>query len=106
MRRPRHGILLDEPALGQDTAHKDMLMRLVHGLANAGQLVILTTHDLSLAAQADRLLLLGPEGWIADGSPAVVMNESTPWAAVGLPVPSWVRPSETEIAATRGGDSQ
>ncbi len=106
MRRPRHGILLDEPALGQDTAHKDMLMRLVHGLANAGQLVILTTHDLSLAAQADRLLLLGPEGWMADGSPAEVMNDSAPWAAVGLPVPSWVRPSATESLTTQRSGSQ
>jgi len=106
MRRPRHGILLDEPALGQDTAHKAMLMRLVHGLANAGQMVILTTHDLSLAAQADRLLLLGPEGWMADGSPAEVMNETAPWAAVGLPVPSWVRPAAARRSSTQGEGSQ
>jgi energy-coupling factor transporter ATP-binding protein EcfA2 len=105
MRRPRHGILLDEPALGQDAAHKDMLMRLVHGLANAGQLVILTTHDLSLAAQADRLLLLGPQGWMADGSPAEVLNDSAPWAAVGLPVPSWVRPPAKRHSSTQGGGS-
>jgi energy-coupling factor transport system ATP-binding protein len=103
MRRPKHGILLDEPALGQDTAHKDMLMCLVHGLANAGQLVILTTHDLALAGQADRLLLLAPEGWVADGSPAEVMNDHAPWDAVGLPVPSWVLPPATRRLPDQGG---
>ena len=58
MRGPRHGVLLDEPALGQDAAHKATLMRLTHALADAGQLVILTTHDLALAAEADQLLIL------------------------------------------------
>lgn len=70
MRRPRHGVLLDEPALGQDAAHKAMLVRVARALAAAGQIVILTTHDAGLAAQADRILLLGPDGWLADGRPA------------------------------------
>jgi energy-coupling factor transporter ATP-binding protein EcfA2 len=90
MRRPRHGVLLDEPALGQDDAHKDTLTRLAHALAAAGQLVILTTHDLGLAARADRLLLLGPEGLVADGPPAQVLRDSAPWATLGLPVPDWI----------------
>ena len=62
-------MLLDEPSLGQDAAQKATLIRLAHALAAAGQLVILTTHDLTLAAQADRLLLLDPDGLAADGPP-------------------------------------
>jgi energy-coupling factor transporter ATP-binding protein EcfA2 len=90
MRRPRHGLLLDEPALGQDSRHKELLLRLLHSLAAAGQLVILTTHDLALAAQADRLLLLGPDGFVADGPPAAVLADRAAWASVGLAVPPWV----------------
>ncbi len=90
MRRPRHGVLLDEPSLGQDTVHKDTLIRLARGLAGAGQLVALTTHDLALAAQADRLLLLGPHGLVADGPPAQVMRDPAAWAEVGLVVPPWL----------------
>ena len=42
MRQPRHGLLLDEPAVGQDSSHKAMLMRtLARALAHAGKLVIL-----------------------------------------------------------------
>ena len=87
MRRPRHGILLDEPSLGQDAAHKAQLIRLARALAEAGQLVILTTHDLPLAAQADRLLLLGPDGFVADGPPAEVLRDGAAWARLGLSVP-------------------
>jgi len=90
MRQPRHGILLDEPALGQDAAHKDILIRLIHALAKAGQLVILTTHDLSLAAEADRLLILGEHGFVADGPPQEVLHDETCWIDVGLCVPDWV----------------
>jgi len=91
MRRPRHGLLLDEPAVGQDTAHKAMLIRLAHALAQAGQLVVLTTHDLTLAAQADRLLLLGPDGFVADGPPAEILLDYASWSRLGLSVPDWVR---------------
>jgi energy-coupling factor transport system ATP-binding protein len=90
MRGPRHGVLLDEPALGQDTAHKSRFMRMARALADAGQLVILTTHDLTLAAQADRLMVLGSEGFVADGPPTRVLRDDAPWAQVGLYVPEWV----------------
>jgi energy-coupling factor transport system ATP-binding protein len=90
MRGPRHGVLLDEPSLGQDAVHKAMLLRLARTLAEAGQLVILTTHDLALAAQADRLLLLAPEGFVAEGPPAQVLRDGAAWARLGLLVPEWV----------------
>jgi energy-coupling factor transporter ATP-binding protein EcfA2 len=90
MRGPRHGVLLDEPALGQDAAHKEILMRLAHALAAAGQLVILTTHDLALAARADRLLILGRDGFVVDGAPGEVLRNEAPWVEAGLCVPDWV----------------
>jgi energy-coupling factor transport system ATP-binding protein len=92
MRGPRHGLLLDEPAVGQDAAHKRMLITILRALANAGQIVIITTHDLTLAAQADRLLLLGPQGFVADGPVARVLEDHAAWERLGLVVPDWVRP--------------
>jgi ABC-type hemin transport system ATPase subunit len=88
MHRPRHGILLDEPSLGQDGHHKTMLIQLCHALADAGQLVIITTHDLALAARADRLLLLGSDGFVADGPPADVLQNEAAWMRIGLPAPA------------------
>ncbi len=101
MRRPRHGILLDEPSLGQDRAHKARLIRLARALAAAGQLVVLTTHDLSLASQADRLALLASDGFLAYGPPADVFADEAVWARVGLPVPGSVRvPAQSALEET------
>jgi energy-coupling factor transporter ATP-binding protein EcfA2 len=90
MRQPRDGVLLDEPSLGQDAAHKSMLIRLARSLADSGQLVIMTTHDLPLAAQADHLALLGPDGFVTSGPPAEVLDDEAAWAKLGLSVPAWV----------------
>ncbi len=95
--QPRHGILLDEPSLGQDEAHKAMLIHLCRALADAGKLVILTTHDLTLAAQADRLLLLGPEDFVADGPPADVLRDRAAWDRLGLRVPAWLTLPQMEM---------
>ena len=91
IRQPEHGILLDEPALGQDAAHKEVLLGVVHALAEAGQLVFLATHDLELASQADQLVLLGSDGIIAAGPPAELMLDEDPWERLGLLLPGWVR---------------
>jgi energy-coupling factor transport system ATP-binding protein len=89
MRRPAHGLLLDEPSLGQDHLHKDILMRLLRALADAGQLVVITTHDLTLAAQADRLILLGTEGIITDNNTQAVLQDHAAWQRAGVILPNW-----------------
>jgi hypothetical protein len=83
-----------------------MLVRLARSLAGAGQLVILTTHDLPLAAQADRLLLLGPDGFVAGGPPAEVLYDEAAWASLGLSVPDWVLPALGRGAGGWGGVAQ
>lgn len=102
MRAPRDGLLLDEPAVGQDAAHKEMLVRLARALARAGKLVIITTHDLALAAQADRLLLLAPEGAVADGPPSQLFAERSAWDRLGLLVPDWMWPAPAEAGGEEG----
>lgn len=89
MRNPAHGILLDEPSLGQDSAHKRILIRLLRRLVYAGQLVVMTTHDLALAAQADRLILLGSDGVITDGKTDEILRDEAAWEQAGLILPDW-----------------
>ncbi|MBN2554883.1 MAG: ABC transporter ATP-binding protein [Anaerolineales bacterium] len=84
MRRPRHGILLDEPSLGQDEAHKKTLMHLLQYVATLGRLVVVTTHDLELARQADRVILLGGEGIAGDGPAAEIFARQDLWESIGL----------------------
>lgn len=69
LRAPRHGLLLDEPSLGQDAAHKARLMALARALADTGRVVIMTTHDPTLARQADRILHLDAQGFTAPPLP-------------------------------------
>jgi energy-coupling factor transport system ATP-binding protein len=91
MRRPRHGLLLDEPALGQDKAHKAMLLNLLRAYASAGYLVVYSTHDLELAAQADHLVMLGPDGIAAQGRADELLGMEDAWQSLGFVLPEWVR---------------
>jgi len=91
VRLPRHGLLLDEPALGQDDGHKAILLRLLQAYAEAGHIVVYSTHDLELAAQADELILLGPDGIAAQGPAAEVMRMESTWQRLGFVLPEWVR---------------
>lgn len=90
MQDGKHGILLDEPALGQDQHHKDTLIQLLKKLSQAGFLVIFTTHDLELAAHADHLILISPQGIVADGPTQEVVNDSVAWQKIGLIKPDWM----------------
>jgi energy-coupling factor transport system ATP-binding protein len=99
MRRPAHGLLLDEPSLGQDSTHKTILMRMLRKLADAGQMVIMTTHDLTLASQADHLVLLGSDGVIVRGETDVVLQDHSAWERTGMSLPAWfLREREAETA--------
>ena len=91
MRLPPHGLLLDEPALGQDDTHKAIMLGLLRAYASSGHIVAYSTHDLELAAQADELILLGPQGIAAQGPAAQVMRNENAWQSLGFVLPEWVR---------------
>jgi energy-coupling factor transporter ATP-binding protein EcfA2 len=91
MHGPQHGVLLDEPALGQDSDHKSMLVHLLRALAKTGQMAVFATHDIELASKADRLILLGHQGLQASGSPEELLKHPELWQQVGLHLPEWVR---------------
>ncbi|MFZ5911802.1 MAG: ATP-binding cassette domain-containing protein [Chloroflexota bacterium] len=100
MRRPAHGLLLDEPSLGQDHIHKAILMRILRALADAGQLVVITTHDLTLASQADHLVLLGHNGVIVSGNTDAVLCDHLAWQRAGITLPNWFL-RDREMGRTR-----
>jgi energy-coupling factor transporter ATP-binding protein EcfA2 len=89
MRQPLHGVLLDEPSLGQDSAHKEILRRMICKLVDSGQIVIMTTHDLVLASKADRIILLGDEGVIANDLTEKMLNNKKIWDQAGIRLPDW-----------------
>lgn len=90
MQNGKHGILLDEPALGQDHQHKATLVELLQKLSQAGFLVIYSTHDLELAAHADHLILISPDGIVAQGPTHEVFENQNAWQQIGLIKPDWL----------------
>jgi energy-coupling factor transport system ATP-binding protein len=70
-------ILLDEPTRGMDGFQKQQLAAVLRELRRRGACILLSTHDVELAAAlADRILLLGHGEVIAEGTPAEVLSGS------------------------------
>ncbi len=68
-------LIADEPAAGLDPAHQLRILAAFADLAAEGRAVLLSLHDLPLAARAcDRLLLLDAGRLVADGLPASVLT--------------------------------
>ncbi|THF55313.1 ABC transporter ATP-binding protein [Ollibium composti] len=68
-------LLADEPAAGLDPAHQISLMRTFRSLAEQGRSVVVSTHDLALAARScTRLILLDRGRVVADGTPEAVVT--------------------------------
>jgi len=79
-------LLADEPMAGLDPGHQieasDLFRRLAQG---RGAGVVLTLHDLSIAARmADRVLVLAEGKVIADGAPAEAMSPDVLARAYGV----------------------
>lgn len=68
-------ILADEPVAGLDPAHQITTMRTFAGLAAEGRSVIVSLHDIGLAARhCSRIVLMGAGGIVADGPPGAVLT--------------------------------
>ena len=100
LKQPRHGLLLDEPSLGQGTADKAVLGHIVSSCAAMRLLVIVATHDLEfVVGHADRAVLLAEGRVAADGSPREILTDDDALQRAGLAVPAFVR---RMIADARG----
>ena len=70
-------ILADEPIAGLDPAHQIATMEVFRDLAAEGRAVLVSLHDLGLAARhCTRLLLMHRGRLVADGRPAEVLTEA------------------------------
>lgn len=63
-------LLLDEPTAHLDAPHQRALVRSVRRRVAAGDAVVTVLHDLTLALQADRILVLAGGRLQADGPPS------------------------------------
>jgi len=70
-------ILLDEPTRGVDYVQKQALVRYLQGERSKGRTVLLSTHDVELAAESvDRVIILGDGEVVVDGDARHVMSQS------------------------------
>lgn len=68
-------LLADEPTAGLDPAHQLRLLRLLRSKAHSGQAIVLTIHELHVAARwCDRLVLLNQGRLVAEGAPRSVLT--------------------------------
>jgi energy-coupling factor transport system ATP-binding protein len=69
-------IVLDEPTGGQDKARTEKLMRLLLQLNQKGHTIIVVTHDIELAAEyARRVVVVCEGGILLDGDPREVFKQ-------------------------------
>jgi excinuclease ABC subunit A len=68
MRNPGSTLyLLEEPTIGLHMADVDLLLKVLHRLVDDGNTVIVIEHNLSVIAEADYIVDLGPEAGIDGG---------------------------------------
>lgn len=71
-------VLADEPFTGLDPAHQFEAAHLLRSVAHRGGGVVLTIHDLTLAARiADRIVILNDTRIVADGTPREALTPPT-----------------------------
>jgi energy-coupling factor transporter ATP-binding protein EcfA2 len=91
MHRPKHGVLLDEPTLGQDDRHRILLGFTVKQLAEAGRLVIVATHDLAWVLHyATHMIVLNDGEVLTRGRPQELLRGDMLPRSTGLNVPQWI----------------
>ncbi|HEX9228522.1 MAG TPA: AAA family ATPase, partial [Arthrobacter sp.] len=77
-------LVLDEPSTLLDLRNRELLRRTLAGLS---QQVILSTHDLDLALDLDRVLVVDAGSVVFDGGPAAAVAHYRAICAEALPAP-------------------
>ena len=81
-------VVLDEPTAMLDPVGRNEVVSTIHELnRSSGVTVVLITHHMDEAAQADRLVVMAKGRVVADGTPRKVFQRVEELKAVGLTVP-------------------
>jgi excinuclease ABC subunit A len=59
--------LLEEPTIGLHMADVELLLKVLHRLVDEGNTVVVIEHNLSVMAEADYIIDIGPEAGAAGG---------------------------------------
>ena len=84
-------IVFDEPTAMLDPKGRKEVMRIIKELNSEGITVILITHFMEEAAQADRIIIMGRGKIAADGSPVEIFQEVDKLRELSLDVPLEVK---------------
>jgi biotin transport system ATP-binding protein len=91
-------LVLDEPSTLLDLRNRELLRRTLAGLS---QQVILSTHDLDLALDMDRVLVVDAGQVVFDGGPAAAVDRYRALSAAALPAagpsPAGIAPAGPEL---------
>jgi excinuclease ABC subunit A len=100
MRKPKSTLyLLEEPTIGLHMADVELLLNLLHRLVDDGHTVIVIEHNLSVIAEADYIVDIGPEAGDAGGE---IVAAGTP-EQVAKNRTSRTAPFLREVLATKNG---
>ena len=78
-------LIADEPAAGLDPAHQIGMMAALRAIAGTGRAVLVSLHDLTLAARwCDRIVLMDRGTIAADGRPGDVLTAARLRAVFGV----------------------
>lgn len=79
------GLLVDEPIAGLDPEAQLMVLERLKARSDAGQAVLVSLHDLALAARfADRVVVLDGGRVVADGAPMAALTSEVMARTFGL----------------------
>lgn len=94
-------LLADEPAAGLDPDAQLMVMERLHARSRAGQGVLVSLHDLALAARyADRVVVLDRGTVAADARPLKALNPAILHQVFGL-TGAWIEGPDGPLLASR-----
>ena len=102
MRKPKSTLyLLEEPTIGLHMADVELLLNLLHRLVDDGHTVIVIEHNLTVIAEADYIVDIGPEAGDAGGE---IVAAGTP-EQVAKNRTSRTAPFLREVLATKNGNA-